>query len=277
MFVRPISVKMQALLCLTVGTVLVVYLLPYLWMVMSSFRAVDDPFASGIIPHSWTLENYVSLFKSAYFMRAFANSLKVALSVGFVVMMLATPAAYAFSRFGFRGRGALLNFLMVVPSFPGVLLAIALFVQMVRMGLYNTYVPLILANSLMTLPFAVWNLLNVFDSTPVDFEESAQVEGCSRLQSMIHILLPIILPGLASTFAFVCILTWNEYMFATTFIGYAEKRLITTAMGSNVGQYNVDYNLLIPSAVLASFPLLALFASIQRYIISGLQVGGVKG
>jgi multiple sugar transport system permease protein len=103
------------------------------------------------------------------------------------------------------------------------------------------------------------------------------VEGCNRLQALIKVVLPITLPGLAATFAFVYILSWNEYLFATTFISSAEKRLITTTMASSIGQFNVDYAKLIPAAILSTIPLIILFMVIQRYIIKGLAMGSTKG
>ena len=103
------------------------------------------------------------------------------------------------------------------------------------------------------------------------------VEGCTRLQALIKVILPITLPGLVSTFAFVYILSWNEYLFATTFITTNEKRLLTTTMASAIGQFNVDYAKLIPAAILSTLPLILLFLIIQRYIIKGLAMGSTKG
>jgi multiple sugar transport system permease protein len=255
----------------------ILYITPYLWMIMSSFRPQSEPFALGVIPHSWTLVNYAHMLANQEFTRAFINSFFVAFSAGALAMLLGIPAGYGFARFNFPGRAAMMSFLMVVPAFPGILLAIALFVLAVRFSLYDTHVPLILANTLLDLPFAIWNLRTVFESTSRELEESAMVEGCSRLQALIRIILPITLPGLAATFAFVFILSWNEYLFATTFISTTDKRLITTVMASAIGQFNVNYSQLIPAAVLSTLPLIGLFLLIQRYIISGLQMGGLKG
>jgi multiple sugar transport system permease protein len=206
------------------------------------------------------------------------NSFKVAVSSATLALVLGVPASYSFARFRFRGRDLLMSFLMVVPTFPGILLAISLFVMAVRMGLYDTHYPLILANTLLNLPFTIWNLRTVFEAaTSREIEESAMVEGCSRLQALLKVVLPITLPGLASTFAFVYILSWNEYLFATTFISTNEKRLITTTMASAIGQFNVDYATLIPAAILSTLPLIALFMVIQRYIIKGLAMGSTKG
>jgi len=255
----------------------IIYISPYLWMIMSSFRPSTEPFALGIFPHSWTVNNYLRVLQDPELMSAFFNSFKVAVTAASLALVLGVPAGYSFARFRFRGRDLMMSFLMVVPTFPGILLAITLFVMAVRLGLYDSHYPLILANTLLNLPFSIWNLRTVFEATSREIEESAMVEGCSRLQALLKVVLPITLPGLAATFAFVYILSWNEYLFATTFISTNEKRLITTTMASAIGQFNVDYAKLIPAAILSTLPLIALFMLIQRYIIKGLAMGSTKG
>lgn len=255
----------------------IIYISPYLWMVVSSFRPSTEPFAMGIFPHSWTINNYISVLQDQELMGSFFNSFKVAATAATLALVLGVPAGYSFARFRFRGRDLMMSFLMVVPTFPGILLAISLFVMAVRFGLYDTHYPLILANTLLNLPFTIWNLRTVFEATSREIEESAMVEGCSRLQALIKVVLPITLPGLAATFAFVYILAWNEYLFATTFISTNEKRLITTTMASAIGQFNVNYSKLIPAAILSTLPLIALFILIQRYIVKGLAMGSTKG
>ena len=277
MLINRLSVWARVFCYILISFLAVVYILPYLWMIMSSLRPSTEPFALGVFPHSWTVMNYFIVLRDPQYMRAFGNSLVVATSAGLVAMALGIPAGYGFSRFNFPGRTWMMSFLMIVPTFPGILLAISLFVLAVKFKLYDTHIPLVLANTLINLPFCIWNLRTVFAATSSELEESAMVEGCSRLEALIKIILPISLPGLASTFAFVFILSWNEYLFATTFISTQEKRLISTVMASAIGEFNVKYSLLIPAAILSTLPLIALFMIIQRYIISGLQSGGIKG
>lgn len=268
---------LKALCYLGLTLAALVYISPYLWMIMSSFRPSTEPFAKGIFPHSWTIQNYIRTLQDPELTSAFFNSFKVAFSSASLALFLGIPAGYSFARFRFRGRDLMMAFLMVVPTFPGILLAITLFVMAVKLGLYDTHYPLIIANTLLNLSFTIWNLRTVFEATTREIEESAMVEGCSRLQALIRVVLPIALPGLASTFSFVYILSWNEYLFATTFISTNEKRLITTTMASAIGQFNVDYAKLIPAAILSTLPLIVLFMVIQRYIIKGLAMGSTKG
>ncbi|HZW03500.1 MAG TPA: carbohydrate ABC transporter permease [Anaerolineaceae bacterium] len=277
MYVRQIPRWARILAYLVVTLLAIIYILPYLWMIMSSFRPASDPFAMGIFPRSLTLVNYINTLKNSEFLLSFVNSIKVAGLAAVFTLLFGIPAGYGFARFKFRGSNSMMGFLILVRSFPGILLAIALFVMAVKMGLYDSHVPLIAANTIINLPFAIWNLRSVFEATSREMEESAMVEGCNRLQSLIRILLPISLPGLASTFAFVFILSWNEYLFATNFIMTSEKRLITTMLASAIGQFNVNYALLIPAAILSTIPMIGLFLLIQRYIIKGLSMGSIKG
>ena len=255
----------------------IIYISPFLWMIMSSFRPPSEPFALGIFPQSWTIQNYFRTVQDPELLMSFLNSFKVAAISAGLALVLGIPAGYGFARFQFSGRSLMMSFLMVVPTFPGILLAITLFVMAVRVGLYDTHYPLILANTLINLPFTIWNLRTVFAAVSREIEESAMVEGCSRFQALVRVVLPITVPGLAATYAFVYILSWNEYLFATTFISTSEKRLITTTMASAIGQFNVDYGKLIPAAILSTLPLIILFMLIQRYIIKGLAMGSTKG
>jgi len=277
MLITRLSTWQKVLSYIGLTLVAIIYISPFLWMIMSSFRPATEPFALGIFPKSWTVHNYIRTVQDTELMLSFFNSFKVAAISASLALLLGIPAGYGFARFRFKGRDFMMSFLMVVPTFPGILLAITLFVMAVRMGLYDTHYPLILANTLINLPFSIWNLRTVFEAVSREIEESAMVEGCSRFQALLKVVLPITLPGLAATYAFVYILSWNEYLFATTFISTGEKRLITTTMASAIGQFNVDYAKLIPAAILSTLPLIALFMLIQRYIISGLARGSTKG
>ena len=208
--------KTKYVIGITLIVILLIDLLPYLWLLISSFRASDDPFTSSVLPSHYTFQNYTNIFQSEDMLRPFFNSLVVAVGATLITMILALLAAYGFSRYYFKGREFILSFLVNLRTFPALLLAIALYVMAVKTGLYNTYVPLILANTMMNLPFAIWNVKTVMDGIPRDLEESALVDGLSRTSVIWKIIVPVATPGLAATGIYVFILTWNEYLFATT-------------------------------------------------------------
>ena len=269
--------KTKYVIGITLIVILLIDLLPYLWLLISSFRASDDPFTSSVLPSHYTFQNYTNIFQSEDMLRPFFNSLVVSVGATLITMILALLAAYGFSRYYFKGREFILSFLVNLRTFPALLLAIALYVMAVKTGLYNTYVPLILANTMMNLPFAIWNVKTVMDGIPRDLEESALVDGLSRTSVIWKIIVPVATPGLAATGIYVFILTWNEYLFATTFMNSNEMQLVTSVIASAVTQFGVDYGWLMTTAMLASVPAIIMFIAIQKFIVGGLTAGGVKG
>ena len=269
--------KTKYVIGITLIVILLIDLLPYLWLLISSFRASDGPFTSSVLPSHYTFQNYTNIFQSEDMLRPFFNSLVVAVGATLITMILALLAAYGFSRYYFKGREFILSFLVNLRTFPALLLAIALYVMAVKTGLYNTYVPLILANTMMNLPFAIWNVKTVMDGIPRDLEESALVDGLSRTSVIWKIIVPVATPGLAATGIYVFILTWNEYLFATTFMNSNEMQLVTSVIASAVTQFGVDYGWLMTTAMLASVPAIIMFIAIQKFIVGGLTAGGVKG
>lgn len=259
------------------GAITLVWVLPILWMLISAFRDPGQPFYQGILPSHPTLVNFAKVLASHATLLSFRNSLVVAGSAATMDLVIASLAAYGFSRFQFSGKNALQVLLLVIRLFPGVLLAITLFQVAGFLKVYDTFIPLILANGLLNLPFAIWNLRTLFAALSIEIEEAAWLDGTTRVGGIRRVLLPLMGPGLAATAAFVFLLTWNEYLFAVSFIRSPEKQLITTSIAANIGQYNIDYTGLVATAMLASIPLLALFLLIQHYIVSGLAVGAVKG
>ncbi len=268
----------QSLLAhLGLGIVTLLWILPILWMLLTSLRDPSEPFYAGIIPSHFTLLNFGKVLSNAAVVGSFRNSFVVASLAAVMDLIIASLAAYGFSRFEFAGKKGLQILLLVIRLFPGVLLAITLFQVAGFLHIYDSFVPLVLANGLLNLPFAIWNLRTLVESLPVEIEEASWIDGASRLGGMFRVLFPLMGPGVAATGAFVFLLTWNEYLFAMSFIRSPEKQLITTSIAGNIGQYNIDYTALVATAMMASIPLLLLFLLVQRYIVSGLAVGAVKG
>lgn len=253
------------------------WLLPILWMLINSFRPESETFYSGIFPAKYTLVNYAKALSDPVVLRSFANSLIMATSAALLTVVVGAPAAYGFSRYRMRGKQTLQMLLLAIKLFPIIVLAIALFRVAGYFGVYDTFVPLIVVNGIVNLPFAIWNLRATFDALPVELEEASWMDGLTRMGGMVRILFPLMVPNLLATMAFVFLLSWNEYLFAVSFIRSPEKMLMTVTMANNIGHYHLNYVGLITHAMLASLPLLGLFVWMQRYIVSGLAVGAVKG
>ena len=271
-----------ALLIIFLTLFTIINLSPFAWIFANSFRPSSESFASSVLPQHWTLSSYIKVItgsdgQTQNAMRTMWNSFIVASLSTLLGSVLAIMAAYGFSRFRFRGRSFLMAFLINLRTFPSIILAIALFAMAGRMGLYNTFTILVLANAMLNLPFATWNNMSILDSVPIELDESAMVDGLGRLRALFQIVLPVAAPGIAGTTAYIFILSWNEYLFATNFISTPEKQLVTTRIASAVTQTNTDYGSLMATSMLATIPLIVLFLLIQKYIVSGLAMGSVKG
>lgn len=254
-----------------------VWIMPIIWMLLNSFRNPSEPFYQGIFPSKYTLINYVKIFQDWSTLNAFKNSILVSSGAALLDIFLATLAAYGFSRFRFRGYKQFKITLLVIKFYPGMILAITLFQLAGLLNIYDSLFPLIIINAVINLPFAVWMLQSTIDILPIELEEAAWLDGISRLGGIFRILFPLIAPSIVATFAFIFLLSWNEYLFAVTFIRSPENHLITLKIAENIGQYHIDFIGLMANGMLATLPLLILFLWMQKFIISGLAEGGVKG
>lgn len=267
----------RVFLYVLITAVVLIWISPFLWMVMTSFRDPAEAFSSSLIPQRFVLTNYTTALQRSGLLVAFKNSAIVASLSSILAISLAIPAGYGFSRFRFRGHKPLQVFLLIVKTLPGILLALAIFLIAGRIGLYDNHIPLILVFAMMNLPFAIWNMRTVVDNINPEMEEAAMVDGCTRSSAILRVLLPISTPGIMATMAFLFLLAWNEYLFALTFISSPEKVLVPPVIAGYVGQFAADYHGLITASVMASLPLVIIFLIIQKYIVSGLSLGAVKG
>lgn len=261
----------------SVIVITVVWLIPIIWMFLNSFRPESEPFYLGIFPSKFTLDNYIKALTNQSVLRAFSNSIFVCGAAAGLDVILGSLAAYGFSRYRMRGKNFLQVLLLVIRLFPGVILVITLFKIAGYLGVYDTFLPLILVNALVNLPFGIMNLRATFDALPVELEESSWLDGLTRVGGIFKILFPVMAPSIVATGAFIFLLCWNEYLFAVSFTRSIENQLMTVSIASNIGQYHINFVGLITHGMIASLPLLLIFLWMQRYIISGLTAGAVKG
>ncbi len=234
--------------------------------------------ASMFFPTQITLENYrIMLFDKPFFSWV-GNSLFVSLFTVVVCLILATSAAFAFSRFKFWGRSFGLILFLAIQAFPAVLALVPIAQILSALGLYKNLWGLVLAYASGTLVFCTWNLKGYFDTIPIEMEEAAQIDGAGPIQSFIRIALPLARPAIAVTALFGFLAGWGEYVLASVIIPAPE-----TAKTLPVGLYNLASDINVPwgqfaaGAMMVSIPVLILFLYLQTYLESGLTVGGVKG
>ena len=234
--------------------------------------------AGMFIPTDVTWENFHSMLFERDFLTWAKNSLFVATLTTIASVTLATSGAFAFSRFRFVGREAGLVLFLAVQAFPGVLSLVPIALILYRLGLYGSRWGLVLAYSTGSLVFTTWNLKGYFDTIPIDLEEAAMIDGCGPVQSFIRIALPLARPALAVTALFGFMGGWNEYVMASVLLaGQTDLYTLPIGLAQLANDMQVPWGEYAAGALLVSLPVLVLFLWLQKYLESGLTLGGVKG
>lgn len=229
-------------------------------------------------PENPTLENYRAILFDEPFLLWMKNSLLLSAGTIFVAMLCAIPAAYAASRWRFKGRRGLLQGLLVLNAFPQVLSLFALFRVLKLLGLLNLHSGLILIYAGSMCVFAIWNMKGYFDTIPVEIEDASKIDGANDFQMIQKIVLPLAKPAIVVTCVMVLITVWNEYLFSTTFL--LDSRTYSLAGGLyqlQSNDYSRSWPMFTAASILTSVPLLLIFFKVQKYMVSGLTAGGVKG
>ena len=251
-----------------------------LYIFVSSFKPGSElvQVPPTLFPVEWTLDNYRELFRQQDFMTYFKNSVLLAVIATLLSIILGSVGAYALSRFNFRpiqifGQLSLLSYML-----PEVLIVIPLYVYVANFGLADTLTSLVLANICFTLPLTLWFMKSYFAAIPIALEESAMIDGNTRLQAFRKVTLPLALPGLVSVGIFSFNHTWNEFIFALVFISSDSKSVLPLALVRWMGQDTIhDWGAMIAASVIIIIPTLVFFMIIQKKLISGMASGGVKG
>ena len=253
-------------------------LAPFIWMLLTSLTDPAYLAAHGVSadPVHWSIANYTRLFAHTSFLDNMGHSLVIAIGTVVLGLGVSVPAAYAISRFRFPGRRLLMLQFLVVNMFPVVLLILPLFVLMRRLGLLDTHIALIVANATVAIPFSVWMLTSYIDGLPKSLDEAAMTDGCSRLQALRRVILPLLTPGIVSTGIYIFITAWNEYLYALT-LGGKSTRTMTVAIQTLIGEYQIEWGLLSAGGIAGALPATLLFLVVQRRLVGGLTQGAVKG
>ncbi|MCP4156955.1 MAG: sugar ABC transporter permease, partial [bacterium] len=231
----------------------------------------------SLLPESPTLANFQYLLFDKPFFTWLLNSTIVAGATTIMGVFLAATAGYAFSRFRFPGRTAGLLSFLVTQMFPGTMMMIPLYLIVDMLGLLDTLFALVLIYSTTAIPFCVWMLKGYFDTIPRDLEEAALIDGASKTKIFYKIILPLAKPSLAVTALFSFMTAWNEFILAATFMNSETTYTLPVGLQNFVGQFAQDWGYFAAGAILVSIPIVALFFMLQKYLVSGLTAGGVKG
>ena len=266
--------------------VTVIYLIPLFWMVSTSLRPPNEVIQKPpvLFPSAPQVDSYRSVLgyptnREELYMNTgvyLKNSLIIATCTALLALALGIPAAYALSRFKFRGKTSFLLFLLVSQMLPSVLLVIPLFAIFRIFGLFNTYTSVILADTALALPFAIILLRANFLQIPDALEEAAWIDGGSRLQVLWHIILPLIRPGLTAVGVFSFLTAWGEFVFALSFLAKTELQPISIGVFQFVGMYKTQWDSMMAFSTLVAIPAVLAFLFLQRQFINGLTSGALK-
>jgi arabinogalactan oligomer / maltooligosaccharide transport system permease protein len=262
-------------------------LYPVLWVIALALTGSPTPEASALpIPREPTLEHVEAVVMSTrqtadgeiwLFGRQLLNSLVVAIATGGVGVLIAIPTAYALARFDFVGKQAGVRGLLATQMFPAVASAIPLYLILDALGLLNSRTGLVLCYASTSVPFAIFQLRAAFEAIPVDLEEAAMVDGATRFEAFVRVVLPVARPAIAVTALFAFMSAYNEFILAATLLDDEAMFTLPVMLQRFIGEYDAQWEKFAAGAIIVSLPVMALFYLVQRHLVSGLASGGVKG
>lgn len=268
---------------ITLALLLLFSLVPMAWMLSTSLKT---QFAALQLPPEWipsnpTLEHYVRLINPANemgqdFIRYFWNSIFVSTMTTLAAVAIAVPAGYAFSKFRFPGRQGFFIAVLVRNMFPAVVFLIPLFIMMRAVGLVDTHLALIITYLTFGLPLAIWLLKGFYDNIPTELEYAARIDGASRFQAFIKIIMPLSSPGIIATAIYAFIIAWNEYVYALTFLQSRELLTLPIGLQRFFSEYVTNWPGLMAASFVMSVPVVVIFLVLQRFFVQALTEGAVK-
>jgi multiple sugar transport system permease protein len=268
----------KVLLALLAYVIAMIFVLPYAEMVISALRPPKELLARGYLPQHFDWSNFTSLWRTG-FGDHLGASLKVAGGATVVVLVVALPAAYCTARRRFRGRAVFLLLVLATQMFQPAAMLVGIQREFLSFHLPNPVLSLILVNSGFNLAFAVWILNAYFSSIPAELEEAAMVDGASRFGALYRITLPLAMPGIVTALIFTFIGAWNELLVALTFtsgIQQPGQQPLTVSINDYIGQYSIDWGHVFAGSVIATIPVIVLFAMIEGKVVGGLTAGSIK-
>lgn len=254
-------------------------LFPIYWMVVTSLTSSANLFADRpqMLPDPAQAFNYAETFAKTGVLLWLKNSAIVAVGTMVLSILLAILPAYALSRFKFHGKGVLGFVLFATQMLPEAMLVVPLYAIFAKLLLLDTLGGLILANAAFTVPVITWILKGAIDGVPLEIEEAARIDGCSRLDIVLGIVLPVVAPTLAAASVIAFFHGWNEYVFAQTLILSQELRTASVGLASFVGELSTPIHTVMAIGVMYTLPAVAFYLMVQRYVVAGMTAGSVKG
>ncbi|MCE3553925.1 carbohydrate ABC transporter permease [Pseudonocardia sp. RS11V-5] len=259
--------------------VLLYALVPVLWILSLSFKTTDTITDGNFFPRSWTLDNYAQIFQIGLFTAALRNSIGIALISTVLAVVIGTMAAYAIARLDFPGKKALVGVSLLIAMFPQISLVSPLFDIFRGIGIFDTWLGLILPYITFALPLAIYTLSAFFREIPWELEKAAKMDGATPLQAFRSVIVPLAAPGVFTTAILVFIFCWNDFLFAISLTSTSRSQTATVAIANFTGasQFAEPTGSIAAAAVLLTIPIIVFVLFFQRRIVAGLTSGAVKG
>jgi trehalose/maltose transport system permease protein len=271
--------RQKALWTLAVFGVLFYALIPVIWILSLSLKTPESIGDGRFLPKEWTLKNYDSVFSTGFFTSALRNSIGIALIATLIALVFASMAAYAIARLDFPGKNAILAGALAISMFPAISIVGGLFDVWRRVGLYDTWLGLILPYLSFSLPLSIYILAAFFREIPWDLEKAAQMDGATPMQAFRKVILPLAMPGVFTAGILVFIAAWNDFLFANVLTSTDASRTAPVALAffRGASQFTDPSGAIAAGAVVVTVPILIMVLIFQRRIVSGLTAGAVKG
>jgi multiple sugar transport system permease protein len=259
--------------------VVVCSLVPVFWLLMLSLKTPESATDGSFIPHHWTLHNYSDIFSQNVFTSALRNSIGIGLISTMLAVLLASSAAYAIARLDFPGKQVILAVALMVTLFPQVSLVGPLYNLWRQIGLFNTWIGLIIPYLTFALPLSIFVLATFFREIPWELEQAAQIDGATPFQAFTKVIAPLAAPGLATTFIIVFLICWNDFVFAISLTATSAAQTVPAAIAQfpGVSQFTQPIGDIAAAAIVVTIPVMILVLLFQRRIVAGLTAGAVKG
>jgi multiple sugar transport system permease protein len=278
---KKIQGKKNIALSVVAILLLCVLLFPVFWIVVTSLKTEQEIFQipPTIIPEKLNLKTYAAQVENGDFnmFRSFGNSFIISIGATLISVILSVPASYGIAKYKFKGRKIMLLGFLVTQMLPVAVLLTPMFILFKGMHIYNTPAAAVIADATIGIPFSILILKNYFASIPRELEEAAYIDGCNHFTAFIRVLIPIAKPGVMVCAIFSFLYAWGDLAYGMTFIIDQQKRPITAGIFNFMGQYGTKWSYLTAFAVVTIIPVALIFIFMQKYIISGMTSGAVKG
>ncbi|MDQ0903223.1 multiple sugar transport system permease protein [Paenibacillus sp. V4I7] len=276
-YVRNVTPTVSRVITLTLF--LIGALFPFYWMLVTSLKDRQEIYSGKLTlwPQNLTFSNYIDTFQNSNFPLYFMNSFIVSMSSSILVLFVSILGGYSMARYSFRGKKLFLISFLATQMIPVMVILVPLFITFSQLHLLNKLPSLIITYTAMNIPFCLLTMSSFFQRIPVSLEEAALIDGCNKFQTMTKIILPIMRPGIVATLVFAFTGAWNDLFFGVMFTNSESTKTVPVGLSSFVQKFDINWGQMSAAGILSLIPVVIMFAFAQKYIVSGLTEGAVKG